>query len=78
MGVFFDLKNGHAKLIILLLESKNGHAKWHDYFFDSKNSHAELIIPLFGSKNGYAKRHIWYLCRGVLHTPPQCILKRNV
>ena len=53
--LLFDLKNGHEKLIILLLESKNGHAKWHDHFFDSKNSHAESIIPLFESKKGHAK-----------------------
>lgn len=55
MGVFFDLKNGYAKSIIPLLESKKGYAKWHDLFFDQKNGYAESIIPLFESKNGHAK-----------------------
>ena len=64
MILFFDLKNIHAELIIPLFESRNGYTKWHNHFFDSKN--------------GHAKWHIRYFCRGVLHTPHQGILKRNV
>ena len=29
-GYFFDPKKGHAEPIILLFESKNGHAKWQE------------------------------------------------
>ena len=39
MGVFFDLKNDHAKCIDLLFESRKGCAKWHDLFFDPKNGY---------------------------------------
>ena len=53
---FFDLKNGHAKSIIPLFESKKCYAKRHDHFFDLENGYAESIIPLFESKKEYAKR----------------------
>ena len=61
---FFDLENVYAESIIPLFGSKKDHAKQHN--------------PFFESKNGHAKRYIRYFCRGVLHTPPQGILKRNV
>ena len=75
---FFDLKNIHAELIIPLLESRKCYVKLHDHFFDLENGYAESIIPLFESKKGYMKRHIRYFCRGVLHTPHQDTLQRDI
>ena len=49
MGVFFDLKNGYAKLYDLLFESNNGYTKWHNYFFDLKNSHAKRQEKISGT-----------------------------
>ena len=60
----FDPKNVHVELIVHLFGSINCHMKRHEPFFDPKN--------------GYAKQHIGYFCRGVLHTPPQDVPKRNV
>ena len=64
MILFFDLENVHAESIIPLLESRKSYAK--------------CIDLLFESKKGHAKWHIGYFCRGVLYTPHQGILKRNV
>ena len=64
MGVFFDLKNDYAK--------------WYRHIFELRNCYAKCIDLLFESRNGYAKWHIGYFCMGVLHTPPQDVLKRNV
>ena len=63
-NLLFDLENVHVELIIPLLESRKSYAK--------------CIDLLFESKKGHAKWHIGYFCRGVLHTPHQGILKRNV
>jgi len=46
---FFNLKNGHAKPIILLFESRNGYTKWHDLFFDLKNGHAKWQERISGT-----------------------------
>ena len=75
---FFDQTETYAKCIDLLFESKNSYAKQHDPFFDLKNDHEKFHLFLFDLKNSHAKRYSRYFCRGVLHTPPQCILKRNV
>ena len=75
---FFDQTETYAKCIDLLFESRKGCAKWHDLFFDQTETYAKCIDLLFESRKGCVKRHIGYFCRGVLHTPPQCILKRNV
>ena len=76
----------------LFLRSILGYVKWHDPFLDPKNGYVESIISLFESIKGYvkrhdllfdpkknhAKRHSRYFCRGILHTTPQGVLKRNV
>ena len=74
----FDQIGTYARCIDLLFELRKGYAKWYDTFFDLKNVHAESIVHLFELKKDHAKRYIGHFCRGVLHTPHQDVLKRNV
>ena len=60
---FFDLKNGHAKPIILLYESKNGYAKWHNLLFESKNGHAKWQERILGKC--FREVFLRYLFQGV-------------
>ena len=69
---------GYAKWNDPFFDPENGYAKWYRHIFELRNCYAKCINLLFESRKGYAKWYIGYFCRGVLHTPPQCILKRNV
>ena len=64
--------------MILFFDLENIHAKRHEPPFDQIETYAKCIDLLFESKKDHAKRYIGYFCRGVLHTPPQYTLKRNV
>ena len=74
----FDPRYSPAKRIQTCPNQSKVHAKQHDLPFYQIETYAKFIDLLFESRNGYAKWYIGYFCRGVLHTPHQGILKRNV
>ena len=76
--LFFDPKNCHEKRHELPFDQIEIYAKCIDHLFESRKGYARWYDPFFDLKKWHAKRHSRYFCRGVLHTHPQCILKRNV